>query len=61
MNVKDYRTPQGLRTFARFYVIAMWPIMGPYFAWVKDMTGMYTVSRCFLSATVGVDPQRARQ
>lgn len=39
MNVKDYRTPQGLRTFARFYVISMWPIMGPYFAWVKQMTG----------------------
>ena len=56
MNIKEYRTPQGMRTFARFYVVAIWPIMGPYFAWVKVQTGELGLYVCVHSA-----PQCAMQ
>jgi hypothetical protein len=38
-NVKEYRTPQGMRSLARFYVVLFIPIFfGPYWAWVAANT-----------------------
>jgi hypothetical protein len=38
-NVKEYRTPQGMRSLARFYVVLFIPIFfGPYWAWVATNT-----------------------
>ena len=39
MMIKEYRTLWGMRTYSRFYVVAIWPLMGPYFAWVYQETG----------------------
>lgn len=38
-NVKEYRTPQGVRSFARLYIGLMVPIFfGPYWGWVRQQT-----------------------
>lgn len=46
INVKNYRTPQGIRSFARFYVIIMPVFYGPYFSWVSQETGSFAFALC---------------
>jgi len=33
-NIKEYRTPQGTRSFARVFILLMPWFYGPYFVWV---------------------------
>jgi len=33
-NIKEYRTPQGTRSFARVFIVLMPWLYGPYFVWV---------------------------
>ncbi|KAL4448606.1 hypothetical protein ABPG75_005825 [Micractinium tetrahymenae] len=38
-NVKEFRTPQGVRSLSRFYLILFLPIFfGPYWAWISQQT-----------------------
>mmetsp|Transcript_8218 Transcript_8218/g.23602 ORF Transcript_8218/g.23602 Transcript_8218/m.23602 type:complete len:227 (+) Transcript_8218:169-849(+) len=37
--IKDYRTPQGLRSMARIDALFMFAVIGVYFAWVGTVTG----------------------
>eukprot|EP00873_Tetraselmis_striata_P036935 jgi/Tetstr1/457199/TSEL_043847.t1 len=50
MNIKDYRTPQGIRSFTRVYVILIWTMFGSYYAWVAQQTGSLAFAIC-LAAT----------
>eukprot|EP00192_Tetraselmis_astigmatica_P004473 CAMPEP_0117667504 /NCGR_PEP_ID=MMETSP0804-20121206/11010_1 /TAXON_ID=1074897 /ORGANISM="Tetraselmis astigmatica, Strain CCMP880" /LENGTH=469 /DNA_ID=CAMNT_0005475251 /DNA_START=193 /DNA_END=1602 /DNA_ORIENTATION=- len=46
MNIKDYRTPQGIRSFTRVYVILIWVMFGSYYAWVAQQTGSLAFAVC---------------
>jgi len=46
MNIKDYRTPQGIRSFSRVYVILIWALFGSYYAWVARETGSLAFAIC---------------
>lgn len=38
-NVKEFRTPQGIRSLARFYIVLFIPLFyGPYWSWVAETT-----------------------
>ena len=39
-NIKDYRTPQGLRAFARIFILVTPLVFGPYYALVAQSTSL---------------------
>jgi len=51
MNIKDYRTPQGIRSFTRVYVVLIWTMFGSYYAWVAQETGSLAFAVCLATTS----------
>lgn len=59
-SIKSYRTPQGIRTFARIFILLTPIVMGPYYAYLAgagDSDGVGLPFACFFSFLASMSMQ----